>query len=129
MYLKNLSANFPHLDRLLAVFVFFTSLTAYLTTLAPTIYIEDAAEFATAVPTLGIAHPSGFPMYMILGKLFTMLAPFGEMAFRVNLFSAFATSIMLVVFFFVLRRLDLSPFIARSEERRVGKGCRYLWEP
>src|SRR3989344_1989381 len=120
MYLKNLSANFPHLDRLLAVFVFFTSLTAYLTTLAPTIYIEDAAEFATAVPTLGIAHPSGFPMYMILGKLFTMLAPFGEMAFRVNLFSALVTSIMLVIFFFVLRRLDLSPLIAAASSFLLG---------
>src|SRR3972149_2738152 len=92
-------------DRLLAVIVFSVSFTIYLITLAPTIYIEDAAEFAAAVPTLGITHPSGFPLYMLLGKLFTILVPFGNMAFRVNLFSAATTSFALAVFYYVLRSL------------------------
>ncbi|HLD61758.1 MAG TPA: DUF2723 domain-containing protein [Patescibacteria group bacterium] len=92
-------------DRLLAIVVFFTSFTVYLLTLAPTIYIEDAAEFAAAVPTLGITHPSGFPLYMLLGKLFTILVPIGEMAWRVNLFSAITTSFALAVFYYALRSL------------------------
>ena len=96
---------FPHIDRLLAVVIFCASFTVYLLTLAPTIYIEDAAEFAAAVPTLGITHPSGFPLYMLLGKLFTILVPFGNMAFRVNLFSAATTSFALVVFYYALRSL------------------------
>src|SRR3989338_10758977 len=83
---------FPHIDKLLAVIVFCVSFTVYLMTLAPTIYIEDAAEFSAAVPILGVTHPSGFPLYMLLGKLFTILVPFGDMAFRVNLFSAVTTS-------------------------------------
>ena len=92
-------------DRLLAIVVFFTSFTVYLLTLAPTIYIEDAAEFAAAVPTLGITHPSGFPLYMLLGKLFTILVPIGEMAWRVNLFSAITTSFALAVFYYAIRSL------------------------
>src|SRR3990167_7447201 len=103
--IKSIFSCFPHLDRLLAIVVFFTSFTVYLLTLAPTIYIEDAAEFSAAVPTLGITHPSGFPLYMLLGKLFTILVPFGNMAFRVNLFSAATTSFALVVFYYALRSL------------------------
>lgn len=99
---------FPHIDRLLAVIVFLVSFTAYLLTLAPTIYIEDAAEFSASVPTLGIAHPSGFPLYMLLGKLFTLLVPIGEMAFRVNLFSAVTTSFALVVFYYAVKILITS---------------------
>ncbi|TAN57710.1 DUF2723 domain-containing protein, partial [Patescibacteria group bacterium] len=90
--IKSIFHYFPHLDRLLAVIVFCVSFTVYLMTLAPTIYIEDAAEFAAAVPILGITHPSGFPLYMLLGKLFTILVPIGNMAFRVNLFSAITVS-------------------------------------
>ncbi|HLA26238.1 MAG TPA: DUF2723 domain-containing protein, partial [Patescibacteria group bacterium] len=102
---KKIEKVFPHIDRLLAVIVFCASFTVYLLTLAPTIYIEDAAEFAAAVPTLGITHPSGFPLYMLLGKLFTILVPVGEMAFRVNLFSAVTTSFALAVFYYALRSL------------------------
>src|SRR3989338_9157580 len=68
--IKSIFSCFPHIDRLLAIVVFFTSFTVYLLTLAPTIYIEDAAEFAAAVPTLGITHPSGFPLYMLLAISF-----------------------------------------------------------
>src|SRR3990170_8175253 len=103
--IKSIFPYFPHIDRLLGVVVFCVSFTVYLLTLAPTIYIEDAAEFAAAVPTLGITHPSGFPLYMLLGKLFTILVPIGEMAFRVNLFSAATVSLALVVFYYVLRSL------------------------
>ena len=103
--IKSIFFYFPHLDRLLAVIVFCVSFTVYLLTLAPTIYIEDAAEFSAAVPTLGIAHPSGFPLYMLLGKLFTLLVPIGNMAFRVNLFSAVTTSFALVVFYYTLKIL------------------------
>src|SRR3989338_5972080 len=103
--IKSIFPYFPHLDRLLAVIVFCVSFTVYLLTLAPTIYIEDAAEFAAAVPTLGITHPSGFPLYMLLGKLFTILVPIGEMAWRVNLFSAITTSFALAVFYYALRSL------------------------
>ena len=102
---KKIEKVFPHIDRLLAVIVFCVSFTVYLLTLAPTIYIEDAAEFAAAVPTLGITHPSGFPLYMLLGKLFTILVPVGEMAFRVNLFSAATVSLALVVFYYVLKSM------------------------
>lgn len=68
-------------------------LALYLSTLAPTILYFDAPEMfdpamlQAAVPVLGIAHPTGYPSYMMLAHLFTYL-PFGDEAYRVNLLSA-----------------------------------------
>lgn len=65
----------------------------YLSTLAPTVlYFDvpgmfDPAMLQAAVPVLGIAHPTGYPTYMMIAHLFTYL-PFGDEAYRVNLLSA-----------------------------------------
>ena len=79
--------SYPRATVLMAVAVFLISFSAYVLTLAPTITMEDSGELVTAAATLGIAHPSGYPLYVILGKLFTLL-PFGTVAWRVNLMSA-----------------------------------------
>lgn len=61
-------------------------------TLAPTITWShegaDGGDLITAAYTLGIPHPTGYPTYVLLAKLFTFL-PWGDVAFRVNLMSAF----------------------------------------
>ena len=59
----------------------------YWFTLAPTVMWYDMGEFAVGSGVLGIGHNSGYPLYMILGKLFTLL-PIGDVAYRVNLMSA-----------------------------------------
>jgi tetratricopeptide (TPR) repeat protein len=59
----------------------------YAFTLRPSIGWNDAPEFVDVAYTLGIAHPSGFPAYALLGKLATLL-PLGGIALRVNLLSA-----------------------------------------
>ncbi|MEW6556707.1 MAG: DUF2723 domain-containing protein [Elusimicrobiota bacterium] len=69
--------------------IFLLSLCLYLLTLCPTVYVGDSGEFATAAYTLGITHPPGYPLYVLLGKIFTVIIPFGNIAYRVNLMSAF----------------------------------------
>ena len=54
----------------------------------PTIYVGDSGELVTAVHLLGIPHPTGYPLYVLLGKLWTLLVPVGSIAFRMSLFSA-----------------------------------------
>jgi hypothetical protein len=55
----------------------------------PGVGFWDTAEFQTVPPVLGTAHPTGYPTYVILGWLASIvLAPFGEPAFRMNLLSA-----------------------------------------
>lgn len=52
----------------------------------------DGAELITAAVTLGVPHPPGYPLYVMLGKLVS-LAPIGTVAFRFNLFSALSMAL------------------------------------
>jgi hypothetical protein len=67
------------------------ALAVYLVTLAPDLTWSNSAmdggELITASVTLGIPHPPGYPTYVLLGKLFSLL-PLGTIAYRYNLFSA-----------------------------------------
>jgi hypothetical protein len=58
----------------------------------------DSAEFAIVAGTLGIAHPTGYPIYTLVGRLFC-LVPGGSVAFKVNLMSAVFGSIGLLLVF------------------------------
>jgi hypothetical protein len=58
-------------------------------TLLPGVSSGDAAEFQTVGPVMGTAHPTGYPSYIVLGWLASVvLAPFGDPAFRMNLLEA-----------------------------------------
>ena len=72
------------------------ALAVYLRTLAPTVMWYDMGEFATAAYVLGIAHNTGYPLLMLLGKLFTYL-PLGDIAYRVNLLSAVCAALTVMV--------------------------------
>lgn len=60
----------------------------YLATLAPTVLEADGGEFQFVPWLPGIAHPTGYPLYILLGWLWTHLLPIGEVAWRMNLLSA-----------------------------------------
>ena len=68
------------------------ALVLYMRTLAPTVatIFDDSLEFQVVGPTLGIAHPTGYPLYTLLAWLFSRLVPWGDAAYRVNLLSAVA---------------------------------------
>ena len=71
----------------------------YLKTLAVTVTGEDSGELVAAASTLGIPHPTGYPLWCLLGFAFTKIIPIGDAAFRVNCMSAFfgAATVFLVI--------------------------------
>src|SRR4030042_1456589 len=62
------------------------ALIVYLSTICPTVYPGDSGELTVAAYSLGIPHPSGYPLYALLGKLFCLI-PIGNIGFRMNLMS------------------------------------------
>ncbi|MDQ3942803.1 MAG: DUF2723 domain-containing protein, partial [Actinomycetota bacterium] len=81
----------------------------YIGTLAPTVLpygipdTLDSPMLQTAVPVLGVGHPTGYPTYMMLTHFFTNL-PFGDPAYRVNLASAvYGVAAVLLVYLAGLR--------------------------
>jgi hypothetical protein len=94
------------LDSLLSAALFGGSFLIYLRTLAPSVatIFDDSLEFQLVCYQPGIAHPSGYPLYTLLGKLFTFL-PVGDVAYRVNLMSAVFASLAVVLVYVALRLL------------------------
>lgn len=93
-------------------FVFCASLVVYVLTLCPTVYVGDSGEFITNAVTLGINHPTGYPLYTILTRLWLLITPFGTPSYAVNLFSAVASSLTVVCVYFVLQLLTSRRSIA-----------------
>ncbi len=82
-----------------SIFVFVITFVVYVITCAPDVMFTDNGELAGACATLGIAHPTGYPLFTILGHLWTLLPlPFSTI-YSLNLFAAFVTAASGMVFF------------------------------
>lgn len=81
------------------------ALLLYRLTLAPTVLEADGGEFQFVPWLPGIAHPTGYPLYIMLGWLWTHLLPVGEVAWRMNLLSAIFAAIAVGLTYWVGRLL------------------------
>ncbi len=75
----------PILYTILAILTFLV----YLFSLCPTVYLIDSGELATVSYTLGIAHPTGYPLYTLISYFFAHLP--GEPIVNLNVLSALFT--------------------------------------
>ena len=81
---------------------------AYTATLLPGIgYMGDTVKFQYLGEILGIPHPTGYPLYLVLNNLFVNVFPFGTLAYKANLLSSVFAIAACVVFFRLLLYLGL----------------------
>ncbi len=83
-------------------------LPVYWLTMSHAVGEADTFEFQVVAPQLGIAHPTGYPLYLVLGKLFSLL-PVGTTAWRINLASAVYSIVAAVIIYWLARRLTEQP--------------------
>jgi 4-amino-4-deoxy-L-arabinose transferase-like glycosyltransferase len=98
---------------------------AYVWTLAPGLLPADSGEFQFVSHVLGIAHPPGYPLYTMLGKL-TALLPIGSVAWRVNLLSAVFAALTLALVARAVRRMTGSPVAGLASALALG-GITTFW--
>ena len=79
-------------ERLRAAALFAVVFAVYAWGACRTVYVGDSGDLATAVAVLGIPHPSGYPLYVLAGKLWSLLFFFLPLAFALSLFSAAAAA-------------------------------------
>ena len=94
-------------SRVSAALVGLLAFLVYLRTLAPSVMWYDMGELTTTSYVLGIAHNTGYPLYILLGKLFTFI-PVGDVAYRVNLMSAVFAALTVSVVFIIIHDLTKS---------------------
>jgi hypothetical protein len=119
-------------ELLCASMVFLVALLLYSWTLAPTVTLVDSGELIVVAQGLGVAHPPGFPLWVILAHL-ASLVPWGSVAVRINfssaLFAALASAILTLV---VAELMITTPYLptwkkrsaqqkGKAEDSRIGQ--------
>jgi len=94
--------------------VFIAVFSLYILTLAPGVVGGDAGEHQFAVPLLGIPHTTGYPLYVLVGKLWTLITPMGSLAWRMNLFSALGGALAAGLTSLVVYRLSSDVLPAKN---------------
>jgi hypothetical protein len=91
----------------LAVFVL------YVLTLAPSTAMWDTSEYITAAYTLGLPHPPGNPLFVLIGRVFAILPIARTVAVRINLLAAICSAISAGMWFLITERVLVSWFAER----------------
>jgi len=81
------------------------SFALYLRTLASDVVDADGGELQFAAWNFGFVHPTGYPLYLILGGLFQHLVPLGNPAYRLNLFNALTAALAVAALYFAANEL------------------------
>ena len=81
------------------------TMIVYCLTAARDIVVGDTPELITAAVTLGVPHPPGYPLFTLLGHLFSLL-PLGPLPFRLNLMSMVCGIVAVVFVYFTALRLS-----------------------
>jgi hypothetical protein len=88
------------------------ALVIYLYALAPGVAFIDSGELAAVASTLGIAHPTGYPLFTLAGWLFSRLPLAHEQIVRLNIMAAIFCAAG--VFMFVLLTDLVLRYVSRS---------------
>lgn len=108
--------NTSRLDRFIPALICIASFLLYIITLDPSIrtMFDDSLEFQYGLYTGAILHPTGYPLYSILGWLWVHLIPVGEVAYRANLLAALCSAGALAFLYRAMRavRIGILPAIA-----------------
>lgn len=85
--------------------LFIFSFGAYLHNLSPSVYGVDVGDLVTASAVHGVAHPSGYPLFTLLGTLFLLLPFDATPAWKVGLISVLSASCGVVVMYALILSL------------------------
>lgn len=83
--------------------LFIVTFAVYIRTLAPSVWFIDSGELAAVASTLGIAHPTGYPLFTLVGHLFSILPISSSQIYNLNLMSAFFCSLAVFMFAFLMK--------------------------
>src|SRR6188474_3472114 len=103
-----------HRDAVICLALVLGALALYMATLLPGIGSGDTAEFQRVAPTLGVAHPTGYPLYTMLGWLWSWLPLGGTPAWRMSMFSACTATLAVGVLFTTARAIGQARVIAAT---------------
>ncbi len=121
MTMIRIFSNRTHLYAALSGFI---SLVVYVATLAPGLTFIDSGELTAVAHTLGIAHPTGYPVFTVLSWVWSHL-PLGNDVYRLNLLAAILCSLgvaaLVEAFALLLKGEENGTGASRKKDAKAGK--------
>src|SRR5258708_7948195 len=102
-----------------AAIVSLAVLVLYLSTRAPNTAMWDTSEYIAAAYTLGLPHPPGNPLFVLIGRVFSILPIAGSVAARINVLAALCSAVSAGMWFLITERVLVGWFPERWQ-RIVG---------
>jgi len=93
------------LNRVVATFVFGVTLVTFANTMAPTFSFWDCAEFVACGASLGVPHPPGSPLYILIARLFAAFPLDIDVAVKINFLSALSSAGAALVGYLIVQRI------------------------
>ena len=97
----------------------------YLLTLSPSTAMWDTSEYIAAAFTFGLPHPPGNPMFVLLGRFFSILPIAPNVAMRINILAALCSAVSAGMWFLVAERV-VAFWLPRKWQRRFAGGLAAL---
>ena len=106
----------------LALVLFFLTFIVYFNTMAPTVSFWDTGEFIATSHILGIPHPPGSPLFLLIGKFFSLIPISSDIAFRVNILSPIFSALTISILFFICNQFieRLKNYTSSDSFLRIG---------
>ena len=92
-------------NNLLAAITFVYAFIIYILTMAPTTSFWDCGEFIATSIILGVPHPPGTPLYLLLGNFFSQLPTYSDLGARVNLISPIFSALAIMFLYLIIVQL------------------------
>lgn len=94
-------------------------LLLYILTLAPTTSMWDTSEYIAAAYVVGLPHPPGNPLFVLIGRVFALLPVAPSVAMRINVLAALSSAASAFFWFLITERVFVS-WITRRWQRITG---------
>ncbi|HWP82262.1 MAG TPA: DUF2723 domain-containing protein [Bacteroidota bacterium] len=92
------------INRIIGISLFVISLVTYVATLPPTVVFWDVGEFIAAAYLLQVPHPPGAPLFLLIGRIFTMIPFASDIAVRAHFISALSSALTIMFLYLVTVR-------------------------
>jgi len=117
-----------HLNKIIASITFFISFSIYLMTMAPTTSFWDCGEFIATSVIMGVPHPPGTPLYLLIGNFFSQLPFFEDIGARVNVISVLVSALA-VMFTYLISVLIIEEWRGKAKsiiDKMINYGSAFI---
>jgi hypothetical protein len=122
---NNKHGSFDKTNAIIAGFVYIGAFIAYAMTVQRSISFWDCGEFVACAHILGIPHPPGTPLFVLIGRLFSVIPFVHDIAYRVNFISVI-TSAATATFSYLLTVRLVGYFFPAGENKGINRYIAYI---